>query len=90
MKEGMIYQLFAKACRESGCAIKPSNDLDVIYRFTELLVRECADIAWKDSARYAAFDNDTVMNGKADVLALCSHHIKQHFGIEENQQERCK
>lgn len=45
MKEGMIYQLFAKACRESGCAIKPSNDLDVIYRFTELLIKEAADVA---------------------------------------------
>ena len=52
-------------------------------KFAELIVKECADVAWKDSARYATFDNDTVMNGKADVLALCSHHIKQHFGVEE-------
>ena len=56
---------------------------EVFERFAELIVQECADIAWKDSARYATFDNDTVMNGKADVLALCSHHIKQHFGVEE-------
>lgn len=45
MKEGMIYQLFAKACRESGCAIKPSNDLDVIYKFAELLIKECGRVA---------------------------------------------
>lgn len=43
MKEGMIYQLFAKACRESGCAIKPSNDMQVIYRFTELVVEKVLD-----------------------------------------------
>ena len=86
MKEGMIYQLLARACRDCRLLFKPSReseDMEVIYKFTELIVRECADIAWKESARYAAFDNDAVMNGKADVLALCSHHIKQHFGIEE-------
>ena len=59
------------------------NKYETFEKFAELIVRECADIAWKDSARYATFDNDTVMNGKADVLALCSHHIKQHFGVEE-------
>jgi hypothetical protein len=53
-----------------------------IQKFAELIVRECAEIAWEDSERYATIDNDTIMNGKADVLALCSHRIKEHFGVE--------
>lgn len=45
MKEGMIYQLFSKACRESNLPVKPSKDLDVIYKFAELLIKECGRVA---------------------------------------------
>lgn len=73
MKEGMIYQLFAKACRESGCAIKPSNDLDVIYKFTELLINEAARVAEQ-------WTPDTEECGHT---ALVADKIKQHFGVKE-------
>ena len=54
-----------------------------LQKFAELIVRECAKIAKEDSDRYARFIDDPIMNGKADVLALCSHHILDNFGVEE-------
>lgn len=74
MKEGMVYQLFAKACRESGFAIKPSNDMQVIYRFTELVVKECVKVCHQTDKEYEG----------EDVLASwCADDILKHFGIEE-------
>lgn len=84
--QALVEQATSRPHRDQGIGGEPTHIYPGTFsveKFAELLVRECADIAWKDSARYATFDNDTVMNGKADVLALCSHHIKQHFGVEE-------
>ena len=72
MKEGMIYQLFAKACRESGCAIKPSNDLDVIYKFAELIIQEAASLTLN-------YKNESYYNGWLDYR----DEIKRHFGIKD-------
>lgn len=68
MKEGMIYQLLAGACRDCRLAFKPSReseDMDVIYKFAERVVREAARVADEQ-------------DGSAPGLM-----IKKHFGVKE-------
>ena len=74
MKEGMIYQLLARACRDCRLPFKPSKeseDMEVIYRFTELIVRECAQIA-DDGFASSNFGN-----------GITGQQLLKHFGIEE-------
>lgn len=71
MNKAMIHQIFAKACRESNLPVKPSKDLDVIYKFAELLIKDA-------TALTLDYVNSQYYDGWLDYR----DEIKQHFGIE--------
>jgi len=57
---------------------KDTLDSTVMKKFAELIVRECADIAYKTSW------NDLVHGYGQAVIPLHLHNtIKQHFGVDD-------
>ena len=60
---------------QAGFAYEPSETLQ---KFSQLIVQECADIAYKTSW------DDLVHGYGQAVIPLHLHNtIKQHFGVEE-------
>lgn len=48
-------------------------------KFTELIVRECADIAYKEADHL----EDEFERGRADDLRRWANVMKKHFGVKE-------
>lgn len=71
-------QAFAECKTFEGDKVKVRTD-EVFERFAELIVRECADLAYKTSW-------DDLLQGHCQaVLPLHLYNtIKQHFGVEES------
>ena len=57
--------------REAGFYANP--DVEKFEKFAELIVRECAEIAYNKQYKHSA----------AHTRGDCAEAIKQHFGVEE-------
>lgn len=74
----LLIEEFALQCKEYKLQVDGAR-VDFDYKkFAELLIRECADIAYKTSW------DDLVHGYGQAVIPLHLHNtIKQHFGVEE-------
>jgi len=68
MNEQLIGDLFAEATRR----MTGSSSREFSQKFTELIVRECAEVLLKWKGEPFPFDED-----------LAANLIKEHFGVEE-------
>ena len=61
-----------KLAEQAGYYIDPDFDIE-FGEFAELIVRECADIAYNKQYKHSS----------AHTRGDCAEAIKQHFGVEE-------
>jgi hypothetical protein len=70
-----ILKLFTQACYHGD--YEPENvPSEVVEKFAELIVRECARIVPNT-------DLEDVDGGDSAVLRAASKQIREHFGVEE-------
>lgn len=73
MNKELIQQFLNRACYDEQDQ-RELEDWVNVEKFTELIVRECAEICMKE------FDTGLLMAPQAPWIAK---QIKEHFGVEE-------
>jgi hypothetical protein len=73
MNKELIQQFLNRACYDEQDQ-RELEDWINVEKFTELIVRECAEICMKE------FDTGLLMAPQAPWIAK---QIKEHFGVEE-------
>jgi len=62
--------------------LKTEQDVKNLVEFSELIVRECAELIDNKVTITAAQTYDEVFVAKYDTKELCAQQIKEHFGVE--------
>lgn len=75
----LALEVFSFKYKTEPNELDPGHHMDHLYKFAELIVRECVEVCASIAAVRAGY-NDA--DGR-DTAYSCGDQIKEHFGVEE-------